>query len=103
MDHFADLMSLEFPSISSIILEPEAETEAPALVSTTKSFWEVSTPYALLPKSDDPLSNQNRAATILTSDQKSTNTAGFNLMIAVLVLLVSVVVGFVVFSVRSSS
>ncbi|XP_015063247.1 protein odr-4 homolog isoform X2 [Solanum pennellii] len=103
LDHFAELMSLEFPSISSIILEPEAETEAPALVSTTKSFLEVSTPYALLPKSDDPLSNKNRAATILTSDQKSTNTAGFNLMIAVLVLVVSVVVGFVVFSVRSSS
>ncbi|WMV13882.1 hypothetical protein MTR67_007267 [Solanum verrucosum] len=102
VDHFAELMSLEFPSISSKILEPEAE--APALVlSTTKSFREVSTPYALLPKSDDSLSNQNRAATILRSDQKSTNLAGFNFMIAVLVLVVSVVVGFVVFFVRSSS
>uniref|UniRef100_M1BN16 Zinc binding dehydrogenase n=1 Tax=Solanum tuberosum TaxID=4113 RepID=M1BN16_SOLTU len=104
VDHFAELMSLEFPSISSKILEPEAEAEAPALVlSTTKSFREVSTPYALLPKSDDSLSNQNRAATILRSDQKSTNPAGFNFMIAVLVLVVSVVVGFVVFFVRSSS
>ncbi|XP_049382250.1 uncharacterized protein LOC125846715 [Solanum stenotomum] len=102
VDHFAELMSLEFPSNSSKILEPEAE--APALVlSTTKSFREVSTPYALLPKSDDSLSNQNRAATILRSDQKSTNPAGFNFMIAVLVLVVSVVVGFVVFFVRSSS
>ncbi|KAL3344098.1 hypothetical protein AABB24_023503 [Solanum stoloniferum] len=102
MDHFAELMSLEFPSISSKILEPEAE--APALVlSTTKSFQEVSTPYALLPKSDDSLSNQNKAATILRSDQKSTNPAGFDFMIAVLVLVVSVVVGFVVFFVRSSS
>ncbi|KAG5620113.1 hypothetical protein H5410_005331 [Solanum commersonii] len=102
VDHFAELMSLEFPSISSKILEPEAE--APALVlSTTKSFREVSTPYALLPKSDDSLSNQNRAATLLRSDQKSTNLAGFNFMIAVLVLVVSVVVGFMVFFVRSSS
>uniref|UniRef100_M1BNB8 Zinc binding dehydrogenase n=1 Tax=Solanum tuberosum TaxID=4113 RepID=M1BNB8_SOLTU len=102
VDHFAELMSLEFPSISSKILEPEGE--APALVlSTTKSFREVSTPYALLPKSDDSLSNQNRAATILRSDQKSTNPAGFNFMIAVLVLVVSVVVGFVVCFVRSSS
>ncbi|XP_055824972.1 uncharacterized protein LOC129893460 [Solanum dulcamara] len=100
-DHFAELMFIEFPNNSSNILEPEAE--APSLVSTTaKSFREVSTPYCLLPKSDDSLSKQNRAATILRSDHKSTKPAGFNFIIAVLVLVVSIVVGVVVFVVRSS-
>ncbi|MCE2055987.1 hypothetical protein HAX54_043892 [Datura stramonium] len=100
-DHFAELMSIEFLNNSSKILEPEAE--APALISTTeKSFQEVSTPYSLLPKSDNLLSKQNRAATILESNQKLTEPAGFNFMIAVLVLIVSIVTGVVVFVVRSS-
>ncbi|KAK4341996.1 hypothetical protein RND71_037812 [Anisodus tanguticus] len=100
-DHFAELMSTEFPKDSSKILEPEAE--APALVSTTtKSFQEVSTPYSLLPKSEDSLSKQNRAATCLVSDQKSTKPAGFNFMMAIFVLVVSIVVGVVLFVVRSS-
>ncbi|XP_060187639.1 uncharacterized protein LOC132616898 isoform X1 [Lycium barbarum] len=100
-DHFAELMSIEFPNISSKILEPEAE--APALVSTTtKSFHEVSTPYSLLPKSDDSLSKKNRGATSLGSDQISIGSAGFNFMMPVLVLAVSIVVGVVVFVVRSS-
>ncbi|CAN4076314.1 unnamed protein product [Withania somnifera] len=100
-DHFAELMSIEFPNNSSKILEPEAE--APALISTTtKSFQKVSTPYSLLPKSDNSISKQNRTATILGSDQKSMIPAGLNFRIAVLVLVVSIVVGFVVFFVRSS-
>lgn len=94
-------MSLEFPNDSSKILEPEAE--APASVSITKSFREVSTPDSLLPKSDnDSLSNQNRAAAILGSDQILKEPTGFNFMVAVLVLVVSIVVGVVVFVVRSS-
>ncbi|KAM3239493.1 hypothetical protein P3L10_014529 [Capsicum annuum] len=100
-DHFAELVFIEFPNDSSKILEPEAEARA-LLSTTTKSFRKVSTPYSLLPKSDDSLSKQNRTATIFGSDEKSTKPAGFNLMMAVLVLVVSIVVGVVVFVVRSS-
>ncbi|XP_016557341.2 protein odr-4 homolog [Capsicum annuum] len=100
-DHFAELVFIEFPNDSSKILEPEAEARA-LLSTTTKSFRKVSTPYSLLPKSDDSLSKQNRTATIFGSDEKSTKPAGFNLMMSVLVLVVSIVVGVVVFVVRSS-
>lgn len=100
-DHFAELMSIEFPNDSAMILDPE--TEAPALVSTTtKSLREVSTPYSLLPKPDNSLSRQNRAGRSLGSDQKSTKLASFSFMIAVLVLVISIVLGVVLFVARSS-
>nr|XP_016504337.1 PREDICTED: protein odr-4 homolog isoform X1 [Nicotiana tabacum] len=100
-DHFAELMSIEFPNDSAKILEPE--TEAPALVSTTtKSFKEVSIPYSLLPKPDTSLSRQNRAGTSLGSDQKSTKLSSFSFMIVVLVLVISIVLGVVLFVARSS-
>ncbi|KAK1388389.1 Zinc-binding dehydrogenase family oxidoreductase [Heracleum sosnowskyi] len=96
-DHFVELMSREAPTDASKILE--LETEAPTLVS--KSFW------------DMVISNSSEFKPTLVerdivnagtgSIQKSVKTANFNIISAVLTLIVSIFVGLALFFFKGSS
>lgn len=80
-------MSMEAPSDSSTILEPEKE--APSLV--TKPFWDVAIPL-----------EKNGIDTREESRKKSTKSNNLNIVGAILLLLLSIVVGLVLYVVRGS-
>ncbi|KAK3031950.1 hypothetical protein RJ639_037111 [Escallonia herrerae] len=86
-DHCVELMSMEAPTDASTILEPE--TEATTLV-VGKSFWDMAVPFFsefTLPKSRDETS--------LVGDKNSVKSTDFNIMAALLILMLSIVVGLV--------
>ncbi|KAK9983129.1 hypothetical protein SO802_032654 [Lithocarpus litseifolius] len=94
-DHCVELMSMEAPSDSSSILEPEIE--APLLV--TKPFWDVAIPFNSA--SCSPL-EKNGIDTREESGKKSTKSNNLNIVGAILFLLLSIVVGLVLYVVRGS-
>lgn len=89
-DHCVELMSMEAPTDASTILEPE--TEAPTLgTTTTKSFWDVTIPYTS--ESKPLLSEKSIINSRAGSEKKSKMADNFNIMAAVLTLMVSIFVG----------
>jgi hypothetical protein len=88
-------MSMEAPSDTSTILEPE--NEAPSMV--TKSFWDVAIPFYSASISPVEKSGSDRREEIR---KKSTTSDNVNGMGAVLFLLLSILVGFVLYVVRGS-
>lgn len=94
-DHCAELMSMEVLIDSSNILEPEGE--APAVVA--KGFWDVAAPL----HSDSKSLSEKPGADSKSegSSQKSNKQSSFNAVAAILVLLLSVLLGFLFLSARS--
>ncbi|KAI9201198.1 hypothetical protein LWI28_020021 [Acer negundo] len=87
-DHCVELMSMEaLPDASTIL---EAEVEAPSI--TTESFWDV----ALSFRSESISSSENKGIETQTDNGKNAlKTTNFNIMVAVLFLLLSILVGLV--------
>uniref|UniRef100_A0A2N9F685 Protein odr-4 homolog n=1 Tax=Fagus sylvatica TaxID=28930 RepID=A0A2N9F685_FAGSY len=94
-DHCVELMSMEAPSDASTILEPEID--APSLV--TKSFWDVAIPFNSA--SSSPL-GKSGIDPREESSKKSTKSNNLNIMGAILFLLLSILVGSVLYVVRGS-
>ncbi|TXG52620.1 hypothetical protein EZV62_021789 [Acer yangbiense] len=87
-DHCVELMSMEaLPDASTIL---EAEVEAPSI--TTESFWDV----ALSFRSESISSSENKGIETQSDNSKNTvKTTNFNITVAVLFLLLSILVGLV--------
>ncbi|KAK3023548.1 hypothetical protein RJ639_044633 [Escallonia herrerae] len=86
-DHCVELMSMEAPTDASTILEPE--TEATTLV-VGKSFWDMAVPFSsesTLPKGRDERS--------LVGDKNTLKSTDFNITAALLILVLSIVLGLV--------
>nr|XP_023885492.1 protein odr-4 homolog isoform X2 [Quercus suber]POE69549.1 protein odr-4 like [Quercus suber] len=94
-DHCVELMSMEAPSDSTTILEPEKE--APSLV--TKPFWDMAIPFNSASCSS---LEKNGIDTREESGKKSTRSNSLNIVGAILFLLLSIVVGLVLYVVRGS-
>ncbi|XP_018848697.2 protein odr-4 homolog [Juglans regia] len=95
-DHCVELMSMEAPAIASTILEPEIEA-APSLV--TKSFWDVANPFHSA--SSLPLEKSGGHARE-ENGKESTKSNNVNVKAAIFFLLLSILVGFVLYVVRRS-
>lgn len=99
-DHFVELMSMEAPTDASKILE--LETEAPTLGSlTSKSFWDIAIPNAS--ESKPTLIERNIVYAGTVSVQKSVKTANFNIIAAILTLVLSIFVGLALLFLKKSS
>ncbi|KAL7245489.1 hypothetical protein ACSBR2_000759 [Camellia fascicularis] len=98
-DHCVELMSMEAPTDSSTILEPEVEP----LVLSTKSFWNAAVPFSSTSTSSQDVSTSKESGTVTSNgnDGKSTESADFNIKAAVLVLIFAILVGLVLYMVRA--
>lgn len=99
-DHCVELMSMEAPTDSSTILEPEVEP----LALSTKSFWNAAVPFSSTSTSSQDVSTSKESGTVTSNgnDGKSTKSADFNIKAAVLVLIFAILVGLVLYMVRAS-
>ncbi|OMP06686.1 protein odr-4-like protein [Corchorus capsularis] len=86
-DHCVELMSMEAPDDVSTILEPEEE----ALRVITRSFWDVVIPYSSAPSSS---LEKGREIISTESSRKDKKSHNFNFIAALLFLLLSVLVGY---------
>ncbi|XP_057794220.1 uncharacterized protein LOC131010624 [Salvia miltiorrhiza] len=85
-DHCVELMSVEFPTDSSEILEPESE--APVVIaSTAKTFWNVATNHSSAANLDTSVSKAKK-----TGNGRPAKTADFVVLFAIFVLLIAMVV-----------
>ncbi|GLT60555.1 hypothetical protein SLA2020_333170 [Shorea laevis] len=82
-DHCVELMSMEAPSDTSKILEPEAE--APSTI--TGSFWDLGAPYS----SSMEKSKENPR---VDNGQKAIKSTNINFIAAAFFLLLSIIVGY---------
>ncbi|KAJ7958880.1 protein odr-4-like [Quillaja saponaria] len=89
-DHCTELLSIEAPTDVSTILEPE--NDVPSLV--TKFFWDVAVPFQSAIHSPSGKSEADRKG---ESSNKSMKSANVNVGVAGLILLLSLLVGFVLF------
>lgn len=96
-DHCVELMSMEAPIDPSTFLEPEIE--APTLA--TKSFLDVAVPFNSAFSSEYPL-QKRETGTREESNRKPTQSADLTMIIAVLLVFLSIFVGWVIFAVRAS-
>lgn len=96
-DHCVELMSMEAPTDPSTFLEPEIE--APTLA--TKSFLDVAVPFNSAFSSEYPL-QKRETGTREESNRKPTQSADLTMIIAVLLVFLSIFVGWVLFAVRAS-
>ncbi|CAL5385672.1 unnamed protein product [Camellia sinensis] len=98
-DHCVELMSMEAPTDSSTILEPEVEP----LALSTKSFWNAAAPFSSTSTSSQDVSTSKESGTVTSNgnDGKSTKSADFNIKAAVLVLIFAILVGLVLYMVRA--
>ncbi|XP_022895026.1 protein odr-4 homolog isoform X2 [Olea europaea var. sylvestris] len=96
-DNCVDLMSMEAPTDASEILEPEYEAP-PLITSTTKSFWDIAAHDSSAAKSDNSVSKRNEGST----HRKSAKSSDLNPMVAVLVVVLSIIVGLVFFLIRAA-
>lgn len=92
-DHCVELMSMEAPSDSFTILEPE--NEAPSLVA--KSFWDVAIPSCSACNSPLERSENGTREEVRKISTKSDNVNGMG---AVLFLILALLVGFVLYVLR---
>ncbi|KAK2659991.1 hypothetical protein Ddye_006524 [Dipteronia dyeriana] len=87
-DHCVELMSMEALPDASTILEAEVE----AATMTTESFWDVALSFC----SESISSSKNKGIETQTDNgQTAVKTTNFNIMVAVLFLLLSILVGLV--------
>ncbi|PIM97419.1 hypothetical protein CDL12_30111 [Handroanthus impetiginosus] len=84
-DHCVELMSIEVTTDHSEILEPESEAPS-VMASTTKTFWDMATNYSSADKSVP------KVMKVGNGPAKSTD---FTQMLAVLVLILSFIMGLV--------
>jgi len=84
---------MEAPTNESIILEPEAESTSSITLSTA-SFWETAMPFS----SQSSIDNKSRGDKSSIAKQQSNNVS---VMAALLVLILSVLVGVVIFMFRT--
>ena len=98
-DHCVELMSVEAPTDSSTILEPEVEP----LALSTKSFWNAAVPFSSTSTSSQDVSTSKESGTVTSNgnDGKSTKSADFNIKAAVLVLIFAILVGLILYMVRA--
>lgn len=87
-DHCVELMSMEAPNDASKILEPEEE----AIRVSTRSFWDVVIPYCSTSSSTQ---EKNMEITGKENSQKTSKSPSLYFIAAVIILLLSVLVGFV--------
>ncbi|KAJ8772368.1 hypothetical protein K2173_027545 [Erythroxylum novogranatense] len=87
-DHCTELMSIDVPADSSIILQPEDE----ASLFMNKSFWDISVPRYSTPNSSSENCGKVEKRTAESSGRKA---FGLNLLAAIFFLLLSVLLGFV--------
>lgn len=87
-DHCVELMSMEAPNDASKILEPEEE----AIRVSTRSFWDVVIPYCSTSSSTQ---EKNIEITGKENSQKTSKSPSLYFIAAVIILLLSVLVGFV--------
>ncbi|MBA0595627.1 hypothetical protein Gorai_012490 [Gossypium raimondii] len=87
-DHCVELMSMEAPNDASKILEPEEE----AIRVSTRSFWDVVIPYCSTLSSTQ---EKNIEITGKENSQKTSKSPSLYFVAAVIILLLSVLVGFV--------
>ncbi|MBA0691782.1 hypothetical protein Goari_009393 [Gossypium aridum] len=87
-DHCVELMSMEAPNDASKILEPEEE----AIRVSTRSFWDVVIPYCSTSSSTQ---EKNIEITGKENSQKTSKSPSLYFVAAVILLLLSVLVGFV--------
>ncbi|MBA0808255.1 hypothetical protein Gohar_024009 [Gossypium harknessii] len=87
-DHCVELMSMEAPNDASKILEPEEE----AIRVSTRSFWDVVIPYC---STSSPTQEKNIEITGKENGQKTSKSPSLYFVAAVIILLLSVLVGFV--------
>ncbi|KAI3701717.1 hypothetical protein L6452_26996 [Arctium lappa] len=94
-DHCVELMSMEAPKDASMILEPEAEFTT----LSTCSFWETAMPLSseLRPSSLD----NSRGDTSSVAKNQSKKSSNVSIIAALLVLILSVLVGVMIFMFRT--
>ncbi|KAL5559902.1 hypothetical protein UlMin_036113 [Ulmus minor] len=92
-DHFVELLSMEDMFDPSEILEPELQ--APVVI--TKSFWDAAVPLELASNS-----SEEKNAHETSSRVKTVGSANINIVAAVIFLLLSILVGYVLIFVRKS-
>ncbi|KAL6955324.1 hypothetical protein U1Q18_042877 [Sarracenia purpurea var. burkii] len=96
-DRCVELMSMEAPSDTSTILEPEIES--PAL--SVKSFWDVARPFCSTSSSNCSSLEKTGAIMIQEDDIKSVKSAAFSFTAAVWILILSILVGLVLYIIRT--
>ncbi|XP_024981225.1 protein odr-4 homolog [Cynara cardunculus var. scolymus] len=96
-DHCVELMSMEAPIDASMILEPEAESTS-SITLSTGSFWET----AMAPLSSEfrPSSLDNSRGDESVAKEQSKKSSNVSIMAALLVLILSVLVGVMIFMFR---
>ncbi|KAL3514304.1 hypothetical protein ACH5RR_027021 [Cinchona calisaya] len=98
-DHCVELMSMEAPEDDSAILK--LESGALILTSTRKSFWDIASHSSSDSKSDNLLSKNSRKARSPGTERKGAKLGDFNIVAVIVVLIISMVVGLVLFVFRS--
>lgn len=90
-DHCMELLSVKAPTDVSSILEPEKEV----ISFKTKSFWDLAVPsYSEIHLMEDKSKANGRED---SSNNKSVSPGHMNVVAAGLILLLSVLIGFVLF------
>ncbi|KAK7282923.1 hypothetical protein RIF29_12046 [Crotalaria pallida] len=93
-DHFMELLSMKAPTDISTILEPEKEV----LSLETKSFWDVTVPVS---SKLHLMEDKRKLEGTGNSSSKSVKPGHINIVPACLILLLSVLVGFVLFFLKT--
>ncbi|KAE9603812.1 hypothetical protein Lal_00002283 [Lupinus albus] len=93
-DHCMELLSMKAPTDISTILEPEKEV----LTLETKSFWDVAVP---INSKQHLMEDKNKHEDMGESSGKSVKPGQINVVPACLILLLSILVGFVLFFLKA--
>ncbi|KAL2249907.1 UNVERIFIED_CONTAM: hypothetical protein Sindi_2464400 [Sesamum indicum] len=88
-DHCTELMSIEVPTDTSEILEPESEASA-VITTTTKSFWDIAIDNSL---ASSPVNSVSKNGKI--GNGKPAKSVTFKPTLSILVLIIAVIVGLV--------
>ncbi|GJR24549.1 protein ODR-4 [Tanacetum coccineum] len=97
-EHCVELMSMEAPTDASTILEPEAESTS-SLTLSPNSFWEKAMPFST---ESGPSSLNNSSVDKSSAAGKQVQKSGnISIMLALLVLILSVLVGVFLFASRT--
>ncbi|KAL3845749.1 hypothetical protein ACJIZ3_003152 [Penstemon smallii] len=97
-DHCVELMSMEVPTDASEILEPESEAPTVMMASTAKAFWDIATDCSSEAKPDKSLSNKTRE----NANEKSAKPSDFQTVLAILVLVISAILGIVLYFIQEN-
>ncbi|KAF8404764.1 hypothetical protein HHK36_009653 [Tetracentron sinense] len=98
IDNCKELMSMEAPTDTSTILEPETELT----LLTTKSFWGIAVPgYSASGADFHSVRNSDKDSTRKESSRKLMKSIDFNIVAAIAGLLLSILVGLVFFVVKT--